>query len=65
MCALNSKQPEKCATSPGDSLLIDHQLCGLNIYGFRCFSNALNGDLYINLAKLQPMINDLSRQLNG
>jgi len=65
MCALNSKQPEKCATSPGDSLLIDHQLCGLNIYGFRCFSNALNGDLYINLAKLQPMINDLIRQLNG
>ncbi|XP_016949854.1 uncharacterized protein LOC108024448 [Drosophila biarmipes] len=65
MCALNSPKPEKCATSPGDSLLIDHQLCGLNIYGFRCFVNTTNGDLYINLAKLQPMLSDLIRQLNG
>ncbi|XP_017006163.2 seminase [Drosophila takahashii] len=65
MCALNSVRPEKCGTSPGDALLIDHQLCGLNAYGFRCFANALNGDLYINLSKLQPMINDLIRKLNG
>ncbi|XP_015009377.2 uncharacterized protein LOC26526379 [Drosophila erecta] len=65
LCARNSKNPEKCATSPGDALLIDHQLCGLNIYGFRCFQNAVNGDLYLSLSKLQPMIGDLIRQLNG
>ncbi|KAH8363435.1 hypothetical protein KR084_010177 [Drosophila pseudotakahashii] len=65
MCALNSVKPEKCGTAPGDALLIDHQLCGLNIYGFRCFANAVNGDLYINLSKLQPIISDLLRKLNG
>ncbi|XP_017083041.2 uncharacterized protein LOC108115916 [Drosophila eugracilis] len=64
MCAMNSMTPDKCATSPGDALLIDHKLCGINIYGFRCFVNELNGDLYINLSKLQPMIGDLIRQLN-
>uniref|UniRef100_A0A6P4F9M5 Uncharacterized protein LOC108046784 n=1 Tax=Drosophila rhopaloa TaxID=1041015 RepID=A0A6P4F9M5_DRORH len=65
LCAKNSMKPEKCATSPGDALLMGNQLCGLNVYGFRCFSNALNGDLYINLNKLQPMISDLIRKLNG
>jgi len=65
LCAKNSMNPEMCATSPGDVLLIDHQLCGLNVYGFRCFQNALNGDLYISLGKLQPMIGDLIRKLNG
>ncbi|XP_017131162.1 uncharacterized protein LOC108148596 [Drosophila elegans] len=65
LCAKNSMKPEKCATSPGDSLLIDHQLCGLNIYGFRCLANAVNGDLFINLCNLQPVLSDLIRKLNG
>ncbi|XP_017062512.1 uncharacterized protein LOC108102272 [Drosophila ficusphila] len=65
VCAKNSITPEKCATFPGDALLMDHELSGLNIYGFRCFLNALNGDFYINLSKLQPMISDLIRKLNG
>ncbi|KPU80394.1 uncharacterized protein Dana_GF27318 [Drosophila ananassae] len=57
-CVKNSQNPEKCATSPGDALLIDHQLCGLNIYGSHCRANSLNADLFINLSKLQPWLND-------
>ncbi|KAH8326724.1 hypothetical protein KR067_012277 [Drosophila pandora] len=58
-CVKNSQNPEKCATSPGDSLLIDHQLCGLNIYGSHCQAYSLNADLYINLSKLQPWLKDV------
>ncbi|KAH8280922.1 hypothetical protein KR054_005116 [Drosophila jambulina] len=65
MCAKNSMKTDRCANNPGDGLLMDHQLCGINAYGSRCRPNSLNGDLYIDLAKLQPMIGDIIHQLNG
>ncbi|KAH8250157.1 hypothetical protein KR026_006024 [Drosophila bipectinata] len=58
-CVKNSQKPDKCATSPGDAFLVDHQLCGLNVYGSRCQANSLNADLYINLTQLQPWLKDI------
>ncbi|KAH8332513.1 hypothetical protein KR074_004462 [Drosophila pseudoananassae] len=55
-CVKNSQNPDKCATSPGDAFLVDHQLCGLNVYGSRCQVNSLNADLYMNLSQLQAWL---------
>lgn len=65
VCARNSVKPERCTNNAGDTLLMDHQLCGINAYGSRCRPNSLNGDIYIDLTQLQPMIGNLIRHLNG
>ncbi|KAH8347287.1 hypothetical protein KR059_008278 [Drosophila kikkawai] len=65
ICAKNSGTADRCANNPGDGLLMDNQLCGINAYGSRCRPNSLNGDLYIDLTTLQPMIGDLIQKLNG
>ncbi|KAH8294969.1 hypothetical protein KR018_004849 [Drosophila ironensis] len=64
-CVENSRNPQKCATGPGDALLVDHRLCGLNIYGARCRSNATNADLYTIVSEVKPLLNSFANNRNS
>ncbi|XP_002137036.3 uncharacterized protein [Drosophila pseudoobscura] len=65
LCLQNSQSPEKCVTQQGDALLVDRQLCGLNVYGSRCRARSLNADLYIDLEKLRTLISHFIQKLLG